>query len=57
MAGDSSIFRQAALDRLASPERLDERLALPIYPRALLGVLAALLIAVGAFAAWLFLSA
>lgn len=53
MAGDSPIFRQAALDRLASPERLDERLALPIYPRALLGVAAALLAAVCLFAAWL----
>ncbi len=53
MAGDESIFRKAALDRLASPERLDERLALPAYPRALLAALAALLLAVAAFAIWL----
>jgi len=51
--GDSTIFRKAALDRLASPERLDERLALPGYPRALLAVLMILLAAVAAFAAWL----
>jgi hypothetical protein len=49
----SDIFRKAALDRLASPERLDERLALPAYPRMLLGCLAILLIVVAAFAAWL----
>jgi hypothetical protein len=55
-AGDDSIFRKAALDRLASPERLDERLALPAYPRALLGALAALMLAVAAFATWLLLS-
>ena len=53
MAGDESIFRKAALDRLASPERLDERLALPAYPRGLLAALAALLLAVAAFAIWL----
>jgi hypothetical protein len=53
MAGDPSIFRQAALDRLASPERLDERLALPVYPRVLVAVVVALLAAVIAFAAWL----
>jgi hypothetical protein len=53
MAGDESIFRKAALDRLASPERLDERLGLPTYPRPLLAVLALLLGAVAAFAAWL----
>ena len=51
--GDPSIFRKAALDRLASPERLDERLTLPIYPRALLVVLALLLALVAGFAAWL----
>ena len=51
--GDPSIFRKAALDRLASPERLDERLALPIYPRALLVALALLLALVAGFAAWL----
>jgi hypothetical protein len=49
----SDIFRKAALDRLASPERLDERLTLPAYPRALLAVLAVLLALVAAFAAWL----
>ena len=50
---DSSIFRRAALDRLASPERLDERLALPRYPRALIiSSLLALAITVG-FTAWL----
>lgn len=51
--GDPSIFRKAALDRLASPERLDERLTLPIYPRTLLAALALLLALVAAFAAWL----
>jgi hypothetical protein len=55
MAGDPQIFRQAALDRLASPDRLDERLALPAYPRLLVAVVAALLIAVATFAAWLML--
>jgi hypothetical protein len=50
---DESIFRKAALDRLASPERLDERLGLPVYPRLLLAALALLLALVGAFAAWL----
>ena len=48
-----SIFRKAALDRLASPDRLDERLGLPSYPRPLLGALAVLLTVVAAFAAWL----
>jgi hypothetical protein len=42
--GDPSIFRKAALDRLASPERLDERLALPAYPRGLLAAVAAWLL-------------
>lgn len=51
--GDSSIFRKAALDRLASPDRLDERLALPAYPRALLAAVAILLAVVAGFAAWL----
>ncbi|MEO5691711.1 MAG: hypothetical protein ABIQ72_01180 [Usitatibacter sp.] len=51
--GDSSIFRKAALDRLASPERLDERLALPVYPRLLVAALIALLTLVAFFAAWL----
>ena len=52
---EESIFRKAALDRLASPERLDERLGLPTYPRALLAALAALLASVAAFAIWLLL--
>ena len=52
-AGDPSIFRKAALDRLASPDRLDERLGLPSYPRALVAALALLLALVAAFAAWL----
>jgi len=51
--GDSSIFRKAALDRLASPERLDERLGLPAYPRSLVAALAVLLILVAFSAAWL----
>jgi hypothetical protein len=53
---DESIFRKAALDRLASPERLDERVALPRYPRWLLAALVIALAAVAAFAAWLALS-
>ena len=53
MAGDESLFRKAALDRLASPDRLDERLGLPSYPLPLLAALALLLIAVAAFTAWL----
>ena len=52
-AGDPSIFRKAALDRLASPDRLDERLGLPSYPRALVAALAVLLALVAVFAAWL----
>jgi len=51
--GDPTIFLKAALDRLASPERIDERLSLPAYPRALLLALAVLLGIVAAFAAWL----
>jgi hypothetical protein len=50
---DESIFRKAALDRLASPERLDERLAIPAYPRALLAAVAFLLASVAVFAIWL----
>lgn len=50
---DAGIFRKAALERLASPERLDERLRLPRYPRALLAALALLLVALAAFAPWL----
>ena len=50
---NSQIFRKAALDRLASPDRLDERLALPSYPRTLVVTLAVLLALVAGFAAWL----
>ena len=50
---DESIFRKAALDRLASPERLDERVALPAYPRTLLAAVAIALVAAAAFATWL----
>ena len=54
MAGaDPSIFRRAALERLASPERLDERLALPGYPYPLMAIATLLLLGVAAFAAWL----
>jgi hypothetical protein len=51
--GDSSIFRKAALERLASPERLDLRPGLPRYPRRLAGALVLLAAAVLVFAAWL----
>ena len=51
--GDDSIFRKAALDRLASPDRLDERLGLPAYPPALMAAVAILLTLVAVFAAWL----
>jgi hypothetical protein len=50
---DSSIFRKAALDRLASPEKLDARPSLPGYPRALVVLLAVFAAAVVAFALWL----
>jgi len=53
MAGDETLFRKAALDRLASPERLDERLQLPAFPRVLLAALAVLLVGVTTFALWL----
>lgn len=53
MADDSSLFRKAALDRLASPERLDEQLGLPTYPTPFLIVLAGLLAVVAIFAIWL----
>jgi hypothetical protein len=52
MAGES-LFRKAALDRLASPERLDERLRLPAFPAWLLAALALLLVAVAVFSVWL----
>ena len=48
-----SPFRKAALDRLASPERLDERLRLPAYPAWLLASLGVLLVTVAVFAVWL----
>jgi hypothetical protein len=52
---DSALFRKAALERLASPERLDERLELPALPRSLAIAAVACLAAVAAFAAWLLL--
>jgi hypothetical protein len=52
-AEDSRIFRKAALERLASPERLDERLEVPGFPRALLVAALVVLALAGAFAAWL----
>jgi hypothetical protein len=54
MAGPGdAIFRRAALERLASPERLDTRPRLPAYPWPLAAVLAVLAAFVIAFAAWL----
>jgi hypothetical protein len=53
---DASIFRKAALDRLASPDRLDERLGLPGYPVALIVALVALLSSVAGFTIWLLLA-
>ena len=50
---DETLFRKTALARLASPDRMDERVALPAYPRALLVALAILLALVAAFSAWL----
>ena len=50
---NTSLFRKAALDRLASPDRVDERLGLPSYPRALIGAVVVLLALVAWFAAWL----
>ena len=52
---DSDIFRKAALDRLASPERLDERLDVPALHSGILTAAFAALAAVAAFAAWLLL--
>jgi hypothetical protein len=52
-AGDPSLFRKAALERLASPEKLDARTSLPRYSRRLVGSLALLAVAVIAFVAWL----
>jgi hypothetical protein len=51
--GDPAIFRKAALERLASPEQLDARPALPRYPPWLVVSLAVLALAVIAFVAWL----
>jgi hypothetical protein len=51
--GDPSIFRKAALERLASPERLDARPHLPAYPGWLTATLAVLAVTVIAFVAWL----
>ncbi len=50
---DKAIFRKAALERLASPERLDARPRLPSYPGLLAAVIALLAVAVAGFAAWL----
>ena len=50
---DTSLFRKAALDRLASPERLDERLALPRYPRLLILSALLFLVLTAGFATWL----
>jgi hypothetical protein len=55
MAGDETLFRKAALDRLASPDRLDERLGVPAYPRVLIVATGILLAFCAAFAAWLLL--
>jgi hypothetical protein len=52
-ARDSSLFRKTALDRLASPERLDERPRVPAYPRPLLAAALVLVACAAAFAAWL----
>jgi hypothetical protein len=52
-SGDPSIFRKAALERLASPERLDVRPNLPRYPSWLVVSLLLLAVAVIAFVAWL----
>ena len=50
---DHALFRRSALERLASPERIDERLALPRYAPALLVLLLILLVGTAGFAAWL----
>lgn len=51
--GDPSIFRKAALERLASPDRLDVRPGLPRYSRRLVATFVGLAIAVLVFVAWL----
>lgn len=53
--GDSEIFRRAALERLASPERLDERIELPALHRALVMAILVTVACAAAFAAWLLL--
>lgn len=52
---DSEIFRKAALERLASPERLDERLELVSVHRALVAGIAMTVAGAAIFAAWLLL--
>ena len=52
-ADNTALFRKAALERLASPERIDERLQLPRYPRAVAVVALILLVGTAGFAAWL----
>lgn len=52
-APKNALFRDAALARLASPERLDARLQLLGYPRSLLAALGVALVAAAVFAAWL----
>jgi hypothetical protein len=54
-ARDSEIFRKAALERLASPERLDERPELPALSRTLAALALGAVVAAAAFAAWLLL--
>jgi hypothetical protein len=51
--GDETIFRKAALARLASPEQLDARLNLTPYPGRILATAALLLTLAALFAAWL----
>jgi hypothetical protein len=53
---DSGIFRKAALERLASPERLDERLRLAPLSTPLAGTALVLVAATAVFAAWLLLA-
>jgi hypothetical protein len=53
LAAEHPIFRKAALERLASPERLDERLTLPRYSLPLVIAAIVLLVAAAGFAAWL----
>ena len=51
--GDETIFRKAALARLASPDQLDARLNLTPYSGRILAAAAGLLLFVALFAAWL----